>query len=124
MMPAPAFWSPIRAAWHTWLTYAAALTAPPPLPEHIRRDAIVHCVGVGTVQVVTIDTAAGLCTVRQALGNPWLVPYSALTPASAAEIFAFQAEATRRTKPRPAPQVRGQVISFPVPAPPGGPTAA
>lgn len=123
MMPAPAFWSAARAAWHAWCLYAAAMTAPPPLPHHIRREAILHCEGVGTVQVVTIDTAAGLCTVRQALGNPWLAPYSALTPASAAEIFAFQAEATRRAKPRPVPQARGQVIPFPGPTP-TGPSAA
>lgn len=113
MMPAPAFWSVARAAWHTWLTYAAAMTAPPPLPEHIRREAILHCEGVGTVQVVTIDTAAGLCTVRQALGNPWVAPYSALTEASRAETYDFQAEATRRTKPLPGQEARGQVISFP-----------
>lgn len=124
MMPAPALWSIPRRIWHTWLTYAAALTAPPPLPDHIRRDAIVHCVGIGTVQVTEIDTEAGLCFVRQPLGSPWVAPYSALTIASAAEVFAFHAELTRRTRPMPAPAQRGQVIAFPIPARRDGSPAA
>lgn len=124
MMPAPALWSAARAVWHTWLTYAAALTAPPPLPDHIRRDAIVHCAGVGAVQVEAIDTHYGIATVRQPTGNPWVAPYSALTVAGAAEVFAFNAELTRRTRPIPAPAQRGQVIPFPIPARRDGSPAA
>jgi hypothetical protein len=125
MMPAPALWSVARAAWHTWLTYAAAMTAPPPLPQHIRRDAIVHCVGVGTVQVDAIDTAYGIATVRQPTGNPWVAPYSALTEASRAETYDFQAEADRRAPRGPRlVQDKGKILPFPPRPNPSGPSAA
>lgn len=112
-MPMPSLWSAMRLAWHRYWLTLAAITAPPPLPGHIRRDAILHCWGVGTVVVIEIDTTNGIALVRQPTGKPWVAAYSMLIEASRAEAYDFQAEVARRSPRRVAPKGCAEIIPFP-----------
>ncbi|KJV08949.1 hypothetical protein VZ95_14510 [Elstera litoralis] len=109
MMPQPSFWSAWRIAWNQFFQLAAAATAAPPCPEHIQVGAVLHCYTVGMVRVAEIDQKHGLCWVQQPRGQPWTVPYTALSLPNAAELFGYQAEIARRTRP-PRPAIGGAII--------------